>query len=256
MKLKTGFTLIELLVSVAIIATLFAMSLPVYRKVKIAASGPIAANTLNQLRIAGQMYQSDNNGQYWKYVDPVAGGNAWWFGFETSASASLPEGQRSYDVKGGTLGRYIGGATSGVGVDPAYSMYGGTLKAKFKNGPIGYGYNVLLARSGSEPSMFGWIGFGSPQTVDSIQNPSQVVVFCTSAQVNTFQAPASTSNPMIEEFVGIDEYNPTIHYRFGDRAMAVFADGQIGYVPIDLSTLDNKMPNAKIGKLAAKYLGL
>ncbi len=255
MKSKAAFTLVELLVGVTIIATLFALALPTYRKVMIAAAGPIAANTLNQLRLAGEMYQSDNNGSFWKYRQNVPGGVTWWYGFETAASMAKPEGQRSYEINGGALGRYIGGASKGIKTDPAYSMYGRTFKPKYSNGLgyIGYGYNVMLSRSGTQTAMMGWTGNGTPVTRESVKNSSQTVVFVSSAQVNTFQAPASSKNPMIEEFVGVDS-TQVVHYRFGDRAIAVFADGRVGYISLDGATVDSRMPPARIAALPAKYL--
>lgn len=75
-------------------------------------------------------------------------------------------------------------------------------------------------------------------------------MFATSAQVNTFQAPASAKNPMIEEFYGLDDKEVTVHFRHNGKAMVAFADGSCGFLPMDPSTLDQRDPKALIGRFA------
>ncbi|MDL5050731.1 type II secretion system protein [Oscillatoria amoena NRMC-F 0135] len=236
-KLVKGLTLLELLVAIAIVAILSTMTFPVLNAVKVASSKVMAANTLNQLRLASEMYLTDNNGNYWPFRTNVAEGVKWWFGLEKTGGSNA-EGQRSLDMSQGILGNYFGRTTT-VKTDPAFAMHGKTLKPKFVEGAFGYGYNTLL--------------FGRNR--DAIGNPSKIVVFATSAQVNTFQAPASSKNPMIEEFYLLDRMNTTVHFRFGGKAMVAFADGRIDYLPMDKSTLDPRLPTANVARFSPRGTG-
>ncbi len=60
----------------------------------------------------------------------------------------------------------------------------------------------------------------------SARGPSQIVVFATCAQVNTFQAYLPPKSPMIEEFYMInDTQGHNVHFRHGGGALAAFLDG-------------------------------
>ena len=89
-----------------------------------------------------------------------------------------------------------------------------------------------------------------------LSDPSKVVVFCTSAQVNDFQSPASRSHPMLEEFyaldsgVGAQSRYPNVHFRHNGKAMVSFASGNAGFLEMDKSTRDPRMPEANVGRLA------
>lgn len=258
--LKSGFSLVELLATVSIIGVLSTLVFAASRKAYEASSLAASANNLRQLAAGAAAYLGDNDYRYWKYVEAVntpaqmeaAGvserGVRWWFGFETSTSSSSGEGNRTFDPLKGPLGGYV---PSGMTPDPSFALTGKPMKPKYKFGYIGIGYNVFLATSNGN-SMSGWTGNGTPQNHLAIQRPGEVVVFATSAQVNTFQAPASTSNPMIEEFYGIDDYNTTVHFRHGGKAMVVFANGSAGWIEMDESTRDMRDPAANIGRFAPR----
>lgn len=85
-----------------------------------------------------------------------------------------------------------------------------------------------------------------------LENPDKTVVFATSAQINTFQKPASAKNPMIEEFYGIDQNFVTVHFRHQGNAMVAFASGSAGFLPIDESTRDRRAPAANVGRFAPR----
>ena len=96
-------------------------------------------------------------------------------------------------------------------------------------------------------------------TLKGISRPGEIVMFATSAQVNTFQAPASASKPMVEEFYYVDDREVTVHFRAGSsRAMVVCVDGNLRELPMDPTTRDARMPSANIGRFAPvgneKYL--
>ena len=163
----------------------------------------------------------------------------WWYGFETAASLNSPEGQRSFDPSLGPLGGFI---PKGFKPDPSFALGGNAFKPKYRNGYIGTGYNVLLGG--------GWTGIGQMMNHWKLSDPSKVVVFFTSAQVNTFQSPASAKNPMLEEFYGVDEKEVTVHFRNNGKAMVSFASGNAGFLDMDESTRDPRMPKANVGRLA------
>jgi len=157
----------------------------------------------------------------------------------------LPEGQRSFDPAQSPLAGYV---PAGIRPDPSFQLGGNAFKPKYQFGYIGIGYNVLLGG--------GWLGAAPCLTDWSLSNPSKVVVFATSAQVNNFQKPASSKNPMIEEFYGFDAggapfNNPaSVHFRHHGYAMVAYADGSAGFLPMDETTRDNRLPTANIGRFA------
>lgn len=243
MKTRAGFTLLELLTVIVIIAILTAAALPVYRAVRKSAWHAVSAHTLQQLGAMGASYRTDNDGQFWRYRETVADGTVWWFGFESNTSARSAEGQRTLDLTRGPLGPYAI-ASGGVKSDPAFMEMSDRFKPKYTNGSFGYGYNTLLGG--------GSLGYGTLVRAQQYSRPADVVVFATCAQVNTFQAPASAKNPKIEEFYMIDDRETTVHFRFGGKALACMMDGSIRELPMDPSTLDQRMPAAKVGRFAPR----
>lgn len=241
---RAAFTLIELLVVLAVVAVLAALALPVYSAARAASSKAISAHPLRTLATAGRLYLNDHDGQFWAYSEfPSDGGTLWWFGWESNASRfGTAEGERTLDYSRGPLGPYAA-ASGGVKTDPALAAYRPQLKPKYKNGNYGYGYNTLLV--GRNAMRF--------------SRPGEIVMFATSAQVNTFQAPATASRPMVEEFYMVDDKQTTVHFRAGgNRAMVVCVDGNLREFPMDPTTRDTRMPSANIGRFAPvgskKYL--
>lgn len=241
--MRRAFSLVEVLVCTGILAVLAVLAVPAASRIYESSSLAVSAANIRQLAAGAAGYLADNQYTYWKYVDlkPEEPGSLWWFGFEPSASAGLPEGQRSLDVSKGPLGGYLPAASR---PDPSFALGGRAFKPKYQNGYLGVGYNVLLGG--------GWIGTGPLVKYWDLADPSRVVVFATSAQVNTFQAPASARNPMLEEFYGLDKQYATVHFRHHGQAMVAFANGSAGLLPMDESTRDLRMPRANVGRFAPK----
>ncbi len=249
---RNGFTLIELLVVVAIVAVCAALSVPAIREVKAASSRTISLHSLRQLGLAGEGYLADHDRIFWKWITPADGGVQWWWGWESSASLSSGEGNREVDYARGPLGPYAS-ASGGVRTDPAFQQFDARLKPKYRNGNFGYAYNTVLAFDQSPSRQK-----GNPRRATQAEHPSEVIVFATSAQVNTFQRPATVKHPMIEEFYMINDVETTIHFRHGGQALAAMLDGNIRALDPDPATIDRRMPEAKVGRLAPvgswKYL--
>ena len=238
-----AFSLVEMLAVVAILAVLIFVAVGATYKTIRSASLATSANNIRQLAAGASAYLGDNNYTFWEFYekvpDPARRGVRWWFGFESASSLKKREGQRILDTTDGPLGGYIPG---GFRPDPSFQFSGKPFKPKYQFGYIGVGYNVLLGG--------GWRDESTPMRYFELEKPGEIVVFATSAQVNTFQSPASPSNPMIEEFYGIDEDDLTIHGRHNGLAMVVYATGNAGFLPLDPATIDPRAPEANIGRFA------
>lgn len=259
---KDAFTLVELLVTLGIIGVLVSLVTVVSHKAMTAASLASSANNIRQLAAGAAAYLGEHNNQYWRYREGVftdeqmsalgvtERGVRWWFGFEAISSVKAAEGQREFDPSKGPLGEYV---PAGMVPDPSFTLAGNPMKPKYRFGYIGVGYNVHLA-AGEAPVAQGWSGAAKPRSQLTLDRPGRIVVFATSAQVNTFQSPASAENPMIEEFYGFDDGStgnqPSIHFRHHGKAMVAFADGSADWLPMDESTRDRRDPDAWIGRFA------
>jgi type II secretory pathway pseudopilin PulG len=248
---NAGFTLVEMLGIVAISAILVIFLAPSAIKVYESSSLAISSENIRQLSAGGAQYLADNSHRFWKYREnavtifdenghPIYG-SRYWFGFESDASSGAGEGHRDFDPLQGPLAGYV---PKGIHPDPSFASHADAFKPKYKCGYLGIGYNVVLGG--------GWSPTSKTVTMSywELSDPSQVVVFATSAQVNTFQFPASTARPMLEEFYGIDQNERTVHFRHGKMALVGFADGSSGFLPMDQSTRDNRIKGVNIGRFA------
>lgn len=245
-----GFSLLEAMVVAVLLALLAVIAAPAIAKMRQSASLAVSSNNIRMLAAGGARYLAENQHRFWRWSDhtythsEMGRGTQWWFGFETLQSRTgTPEGKREFDAGHGPLAGYI---PASLRPDPSFAITGKAFKPKYRSGYLGLAYNVLLGG--------GWMGTGPRRNFWEIERPAEVVVFVTSAQINTFQAPASSSNPMLEEFYGVDPHNSTVHFRHRGRAMAGFADGSAGFIEMDESTRDNRMPEAHVGRLPLHHL--
>ena len=116
------------------------------------------------------------------------------------------------------------------------------LKLKASGAAHGYGYNLHLGQSQVKISM--------------IARTSETALLADAAQVNTFQAPASPENPMLEEFyyVSTNRNEATAHFRHAQEAGAAFCDGHAAMEKMEAGSLDQKMPQQFVGRLRAAML--
>jgi prepilin-type N-terminal cleavage/methylation domain-containing protein/prepilin-type processing-associated H-X9-DG protein len=243
---RNGFTLAEALVVLAILAVLAALLLPALTRGRSAAKRAQCVSNLRQLGVAAQLYWSDNGGRCF-YAVPANtnGGQLWWFGWLQSPGAGAGEGRRAFDLTLGVLHPYI--QASAVRLCPALDYAAPYFKLKASNVVFSYGYNKFL----SPPTIR-----EPPLPLARVREPSGTVLFADAAQVNDFQAPASRSRPMLEEFYYVDTNAsyPNGHFRHAQRANAVFCDGHVATETMVDGSLDVRLPQEHVGRLRAEAL--
>ncbi len=242
-RLFRAFTLIELLVVVAIIAILASLLLPVLQKSKASAQRAGCASNLHQLGIAAHLYWDDNNGRCFAYgVTPTNSGQLYWFGWISDGA----EGQRVFDASLGALYPYLRGR--GVETCPSFNTLSPSVKLKAVSGTYAYGVNLALASRLPQPAI----------SLDRVKRPADFLLFADAAQVNTWQAPASTTHPMLEEWYYVDNSpnQPNGHFRHQDRANVAFCDGHVAPEKMVNGSKDTRMPAERVGRFRAEALVL
>jgi prepilin-type N-terminal cleavage/methylation domain-containing protein/prepilin-type processing-associated H-X9-DG protein len=232
MKANRAFTLLELLVVIGVISILAVISFAAFSKMRGMAQSVNCANSLRQLGAATQMYLTDNSHVFFNYSTVAPGGRLWYFGFETSASLGSPEGTRTVDETQAPIYPYVHNV-GGVEVCPAFPYGQAVWEPKYKGASWGYGFNTFLSGVNSL----------------TLTRPSQVILFGDCAQVDTFQAPASASNPLLEEFYMIENTYTTIHFRHGAHANMLFVDGHVEQMLMYPGTLDTRLPAQNVGRI-------
>ncbi len=233
-----GFTLVELLVVIAVIAILAALLLPALGQSKASAKRIKCVSNLRQLGFAAQMYWDDNEQQAFRYRgDYTNGGDLFWFGWLERGT----EGSRAFDVTQGVLFLYLQG--SGIELCPSLKYTSSKFKLKATGAAYGYGINLHL----TAPSI---------TNLSLAVQASELSVFADAAQVNTWQAPASSANPMWEEWYYIDENTnqPNGHFRHTGLANVVFCDGHVAPEKMVPGSLDPLLPGENIGRLRREIL--
>jgi prepilin-type processing-associated H-X9-DG protein/prepilin-type N-terminal cleavage/methylation domain-containing protein len=237
MKRRHAFTLVELLVVIALLAVLAAILLPTLGQAKLSARRITCVNNLRQLGLASQMYWDDRDGDAFRYmIGTTNGGTIYWFGW---IEPWVPgnEGQRAFDATVGALYPYLGGR--GVEVCPSLNYNSRLFKAKATGAAYGYGYNLHLSAPATQP----------PVKINRVTRPADIALFADAGQVNDFQEPASSDNPLIEEFYYINDTEPTVHFRHTRRANVLYCDGHVEHErPLD-SSLDERLPSELVGRL-------
>jgi prepilin-type processing-associated H-X9-DG protein/prepilin-type N-terminal cleavage/methylation domain-containing protein len=234
-----GLTIVELLIVISIITLLTVILFSALGMVRSSASNAQCCSNLRHLGEATACYLNDNGQTYFKYQQSVAGGTLWYFGFEPK-SGSKKEGERQIDLTRAPLYNYgVRGDTANC-PELTAMFRESNFKPKFVTQTTSYGYNTLI--SGRKSMDVNW--------------PAETILFADCAQINTFQAPASRSHPLIEEFYIVGPGFKTIHYRHNGHANAVFCDGHVGPLYPIREKLDTTLPHVIIGEADKKLFFL
>jgi prepilin-type N-terminal cleavage/methylation domain-containing protein/prepilin-type processing-associated H-X9-DG protein len=243
----SAFTLIELLVVIAIIAILAAMLLPVLARGKSSAQRAACESNLRQLGVATEIYLGDSANLFFnRSAAPTSSGQQWWFGWLANGA----EGQRAFDLSTGVLFPYLEGSDVRLCPSPVWNTP--QFKLKGTNVIFSYGCNAYLFAAQNQ----------NPISAGKISRPTDTALYADSAQVNTFQAPASSTHPMFEEFYYEDlETNyanpnntPNGHFRHAQKANVAFADGHVALENPVAGSFDKRLPNQFIGQLRPEIL--
>ncbi|MCZ7592139.1 MAG: type II secretion system GspH family protein [Kiritimatiellae bacterium] len=177
---KAGFSLIELLVVISILAIVGAFSAPAWRDARDQAHRAVCSSNLQQLYSGYMMYLSDHNGELFPFKEVVDGQDLWYWGLETRKGA---EGQRVIDRSKARLAPYLG--ESSIETCPSFPYKESFTKQKFDVSTYGYGLNHYLFSNSGVSRNLGIVNYAS------VTRPGETIIWGDSAQVNTFQAPAS-----------------------------------------------------------------
>lgn len=230
-----AFTLIELLVVMGMVALLAGLLVPGLGRARQSAQAARCTGNLRQLGIAAHLYWDDHAGRAFpERKGRESDGWVYWFGWLQDGV----EGDRLFDPGRGALWPYLGGR--GVEVCPSLERTRGVFKSKARGAAFGYGYNLLLGPRG-----------GVPVDMNQVREPARLSVLADCAQVNDFQPPASAERPMLEEFYyfGTNRLEATVHFRHGNRAQVVFADGHVGGEMVWAGSEDRRLPRQRLGRL-------
>lgn len=213
-----GFSLIELLVVVALIGLLSVILVPAVTRGVHAAKGAACASNLKQMYGAYVMYLDDHGGRFFKWREETDEGIQWYWGLETGGGG---EGSRGLDKSRAKLASYFD-HVGGVEICPSLPYEEPYFKPKFDIASYGYALNIYLIADTPPNRACGITRFAD------IRTPAETITWGDSAQVNSWQAPASPDNPMLEEWYYLSAAPPPgFHFRHAGGANMVMADGAV-----------------------------
>lgn len=219
---RSGFTLVELLTVIAIVALLAALLWPGLTGAAARARAAMCASNLRQLQMAHWLYLHDHGGRWFPYREEVPEGTLWYWGLERGGAVAVgAEGRRSLDKTRARLWPYLQ-QVGGIEICPAMPYNAPYFKRKFEIASYGYALNAYMIAGIPISDNSGVL------RLHQVRQPSEVVSWADSAQINTWQAPASPGNPMLEEWYYLDgSPPPKWHFRHRRRLNAAFADGSV-----------------------------
>jgi prepilin-type N-terminal cleavage/methylation domain-containing protein len=238
-----AFTLIEVLVVAAIMGVLAAILLPALGRAKLAAQRADCVSNLREMGVATELYLGDNAGLAFNKSAPAnAAGQQWWFGWLGSGA----EGQRPFDLTTGVLYSYLHGTDTRL--CPSFDYTSPLFKLKGTNVIFSYGCNSYLFAGPGQ----------SPVPVTSLLHPATTVFFSDAGEVNDFEAPASRTHPMFEEFYYVDTNSsyPNGQFRHSQMANVIIADGHVDLEKPVPGSIDPRIPSQFFARLPSEILAV
>lgn len=212
LRKRRGFTLLELMVCIVIVAVLGLVVFQGVKGARMRANQAVSTTNLRSLVLANQGYIADHN-TYCPAQEPR--NRIRWHGARTS-------GREKFDPAKGFLSEYFG-ASDRVGICPEFRQHIGG-KDSFENGSGGYGYNSTYI-GGTPADPF------TPERPANVPNPERTIMFATTAiakgsglQEYPFAEPMRSVTPEGELAYPLQ---PSLHFRFGGRALVAWCDGHV-----------------------------
>jgi len=231
---SAAFTLIELLVVIGIVGLLLGILLPSLMGARAATRTAVCVANVRQMAIALELYTEEENGRIFPVKEVVdAEGVLWWFGLEP-ADGPRREGERRLLRTRGRLWPYYR-RTDSIEVCPSFAVSSRHYKPKFATNWTTYGLPLPLM-SPHESTRIG-----------EVDRPDQTVAFVDSAQINAFQAPASPTNPMFEQWYYVSRLEQTVYYVHAGRASAAMFDGHVRMLDSEFG-VNTFFPEAPVGR--------
>jgi len=212
---RRGFSLVELLVVIAILALLMSILLPSLAAARHLARRAVCQANLKAVNTAFLLYLQDSGQNYFPYVESSAEGNLWYWGLETLGG---PEGSREIRKDRARLAPYFSHPDR-MKVCPEIPWERSDFKPKFQLAGYGYAINRNMLAEGSKGLRH-----------ENVTHASDTAAWADSMQINTWQPPASASNPMLEEWYYLDNRAMTpasFHFRHVGACNVAYADGSV-----------------------------
>ena len=214
-----GATLLELLTVIAVLALLIGLSFPSLGRARQAALRAACASNLRQMQTAWFAYLADHDGRFFPFREELPDGVLWYWGFEPGRGGA--EGDRPLDLSRARLAPYLNGGR-GVELCPTLPYRAAYFKQKFRIASYGYGLNGYMLADLPGTARMG------VYAIQDVTRPSDTITWGDCIQINTWQAPASPTRPMLEEWYVLDNFPPPhFHFRHGRRANMAMADGSL-----------------------------
>ncbi len=216
---SAAFTLVELLVVVAVLGILMLLLAPMTQRGLDAGRRAACASNLRQVQTAYLQYLTDHEGRFFPFREDLPDGVLWYWGLETGGGGG--EGGRGLDKSRARLAPYFA-QTGGIEICPSLPYRAAYFKRKFSVASYGYGLNGYMLAGLPGMTRMG------VYSIDRVAQPSKTIAWGDCIQINTWQAPASASRPMLEEWYVLDNFPPPhFHFRHGRRANVGTADGAV-----------------------------
>ncbi len=222
--MRRGFTLLELMVCVVIVAVLALVVFQMAGRSKTRANQVVSSTNLRVLVVANWGYVADH-GTFCPAQEKK--NRIRWHGGRDGSKGE-------FDPAKGFLSPYFG-ESDRVGLCPEFREHvSGT--DSFENGSGGYGYNAIyIGGTPADPFV--------PERPSNVVDPSRTLMFATTAlarkdglQEYPFAEPRRSVTP---EGGLAYSLQPSVHFRFGGKALVAWCDGRVSAEEMEGSSADN-----------------